>query len=67
MKKIAVISFVGVVFVLGYSIYAESRAKKREEILNIIHDAEKGIHTIETNPNHLSHQLIYHSLKKENF
>ncbi|MCE6007666.1 hypothetical protein [Acinetobacter soli] len=67
MKKIAAVSVVGLVLVLGYGIYIDSRAKKRQEILYIIKDAEKGIKMIEANPNHINHKFLTERATQEQF
>ena len=67
MKKIAAVSVVGLVLVLGYGIYIDSRAKKRQEILHIIKDAEKGIKMIEANPNNINHKFLTERATQEQF
>ena len=67
MKKIAAVSVVGHILVLGYGIYIEKKKKKRQEILHIIKDAEKGIKMIEANPNHINHKFLTERATQEQF
>lgn len=59
MKKLLALAFVGVVILLGYTVYLDAQAKKKQELIKIINDAEQSLKVIEQNPNYTQHAALY--------
>ena len=59
MKKLLALAFVGVVILLGYTVYLDAQAKKKQELIKIINDAEHSLQVIEQNPNYTQHAALY--------
>ena len=53
IKIVIVLAFS--IFILGYVAYVDAQAKKRQELMKIVQDAENSLNTIQHNPHtHLS-------------
>ncbi|MPW45022.1 hypothetical protein [Acinetobacter guerrae] len=52
MRNILVMVFASLVILLGYSIYLDSKMKKKEQVSKVITDAEHSLQVIENNPNY---------------
>ena len=59
MKNIIVLIFISLIIVLGYSIYLDSKMKKREQVTKIINDAEQSLNLLENNPNYNQRSSLY--------
>ena len=58
MNKVIVMLCVGIVFVLGYAAYLDTQNKRHQQLMQIVHEAEKNLQTIEDNPNHVHHSNL---------
>ncbi|MBJ9720983.1 hypothetical protein I5515_04130 [Acinetobacter calcoaceticus] len=58
INKVLIMLCVGIVFVLGYWAYLDNQNKKHEELMRIIHEAERNLQSIERNPNHAHHSNL---------
>ncbi len=58
MKKLLALVFVAVVILLGYTVYLDAQAKKKQELIKIINDAEHTLKVIEQNPNYTQHAAL---------
>ncbi len=59
MKNIIVLIFIGLVILLGYSIYLDSKMKKKEQVTKIVSDAEQSLKLLENNPNYNQRSSLY--------
>ncbi|MBJ9984841.1 hypothetical protein IAE19_05215 [Acinetobacter sp. S40] len=59
MRNILVLVFASLVILLGYSIYLDSKVKKREQVSKVINDAEHSLKALEANPNYNQRSSLY--------
>jgi len=58
INKVLIMLCVSIVFVLGYWAYLDNQSKKHDELMRIIHEAERNLQSIERNPNHAHHSNL---------
>ena len=58
MRNILILIFASLVILLGYSIYLDSKVKKREQVSRVITEAEHSLKTLEANPNYNQHSSL---------
>lgn len=66
MKNIIILVFASLVVFLGYTTYLDSQAKKREQVNQVITDAEHSLKALENNPNYNQRSSLYRMHHNEN-
>lgn len=59
MKNLLIAGAVGLVIVLGYAVYENAKIKRKQQVTQIISDAESSLKTLQSNPNYVERSSLY--------
>ena len=58
MKVLLTVLLVFSIVILGYAAHVDAQAKKQQELLKIVNDAENSLTKIQHNPNYIKHSHL---------
>ena len=58
MKVLLTVLLVFSIVILGYAAHVDAQAKKQQELLKIVNDAEHSLTKIQHNPNYIKHSHL---------